>query len=534
MSDSRIILLEVPFAEKDVAKQLGARWNPILRKWYIPEGLDPAPFATWRPGEVLQSEALPEAPPLVNQSAAEDDIPGITLLAYLQQVNLALARGVPKSQWVRVEISQIKRTQGGHLQLELVEHDSLGQLTSRLPAFLWQQKAGKVLERFERETGAQLESGIKVLLQLSVDHNPTYGLRALVEDIDPSYTLGDIAKKLEAIRKSLIDAQVFHLNRSLPQPTEFTHVVVISPKDAAGLGDFREDANRLEAHGICRFTYYTAVFQGPEAAASLRAAVSQFESAEYAADALCVIRGGGSVTDLYWLNDRDLAEALCRIKIPVLTGIGHERDNTILDEVANIRFDTPSKVIGHISGTIYANTQDAIQNFLMILRLSDALLKTAESDVDRLKIEIASDIRHAITQGELGLDRIWALIRENSQEGIQASLHQLDRLMDQLRGNAGNLIHSHEIELAQLRERTLDLATLRLDEAGHEIEALAREILGVGPEATLRRGFALVRDPRGQPLTSRRNALREKRLALEFHDGVLGVVPDSPGGTDEC
>ena len=372
------------------------------------------------------------------------------------------------------------------------------------------------------------------MLQLSVDHNPTYGLRALVEDIDPSYTLGDIAKKLEAIRKSLIDAQVFHLNRSLPQPTEFTHVVIISPKDAAGLGDFREDANRLEAHGICRFTYYTAVFQGPEAAASLRAAVSQFESAEYAADALCVIRGGGSVTDLYWLNDRDLAEALCRIKIPVLTGIGHERDNTILDEVANIRFDTPSKVIGHISGTIYANTRDAIQNFLMILRLSDALLKTAESDVDRLKIEIASDIRHAITQGELGLDRIWALIRENSQEGIQASLHQLDRLMDQLRGNAGNLIHSHEIELAQLRERTLDLATLRLDEAGHEIEALAREILGVGPEATLRRGFALVRDPRGQPLTSRRNALREKRLALEFHDGVLGVVPDSTGGTDEC
>lgn len=529
MPDSRLILLEVPFAEKDVAKQLGARWNPALRKWYVPEGLDPAPFATWRPGEEFRPEASLDAP-VQMKPGPEDEAPGITLLAYLQQVNLALARGVPKSQWVRVEISQLKRTQGGHLQLELVEHDSRGQLTARLPAFLWQQKATQVVERFERETGAQLESGIKVLFQLSVDHNPTYGLRALVEDIDPSYTLGDIAKKLEAIRKSLIDAQVFHLNRSLPAPTEFTHVVVISPKEAAGLGDFREDADRLEAHGICRFTYYTAVFQGPEAAASIRAAITQFEMEGVRADALCVIRGGGSVTDLYWLNDRDLAEALCKVRVPVLTGIGHERDNTILDEVANTRFDTPSKVIGHISGIIYANTQDAIQNVLMILRLSDALLKTAESEVDRLRIEVASDFRHAITQAELGLDRMWSSIRENSQGGIQASLHQLDRLMDHLRGSAESLIQSQELEVLQLRDRTLELATIRIDEAGHEIEALAREILGVGPEATLRRGFALARDPRGKPLTSRRDALQEKRLALEFHDGVLGVVPDSPGG----
>jgi exodeoxyribonuclease VII large subunit len=166
----------------------------------------------------------------------------------------------------------------------------------------------------------------------------------------------------------------------------------------------------------------------------------------------------------------------------------------------------------------------------MILRLTDALLKTAESEVDRLRIEVTSDIRHAITQGEMGLDRIWTHIRENSQEGIQASLHQLDRLMDHLRASSGHLIQNQELELQQLNDRILELSALRLDEASLEIEALAREILGVGPEATLRRGFAMVRDPRGNPLTSRRDALREKRLALEFHDGVLGVVPDSPGG----
>jgi exodeoxyribonuclease VII large subunit len=528
MPEPRIILLEVPFAEKDVAKQLGARWNPVIKKWYVPEGLDPAPFATWCP----EQSDLP--PPEVRADAPEDstESQGITLSRYLQQISLALAKSIPKSQWVRVEISQIKRTAGGHYQLELVEHDSSGQLTARLSGFLWQQKAERVIARFEQETGATLVAGIKALFQLSVDHSPTYGIRALVEDIDPAYTLGDIAKKLEAIRKSLIDAQVFDLNRRLPKPMEFTHVAVISPKDAAGLGDFREDADRLEAFGVCRFTYYTAVFQGPEAASSIRSAIAEFNAKQAgsdSADALCVIRGGGSVTDLYWLNDRDLAEALCRIPIPVLTGIGHERDNTILDEIANMRFDTPSKVIAHIGGTIYANAGEALQNILIILRLSEGVLKTAESEIDRTTLEIMNSVRHGLTQTELALDKTWSSIRENSQEGIQASLHGLERLIDGIRASADSLILNQTAEVNQWLARTLELAELRLDEASHEIEALAREILGVGPDATLKRGFAMVRDPRGKPLTSRRQALREKRLALEFHDGVLGVVPDSHG-----
>lgn len=528
MPDSRIILLEVPFAEKDIAKQLGARWNPALRKWYVPEGVDPSPFGAWRPES---TDLFRPEDPAATSPEPQGDTPGITLTAYLQQVNLALTRGVPRSQWVRVEISHLKRTAGGHLQLELVEHDSQGQLSARLAAFLWLQKAEQVIERFERETGAKFESGIKALIQLSIDHSPTYGLRALVEDIDPSYTLGDIARKLEAIRKSLIDQQVFHLNKSLPSPTEFTHVAVISPKDAAGLGDFREDADRLESHGVCQFSYYTAVFQGPDAAASIRSAIQAFERDVKTGtniDALCIIRGGGSVTDLYWLNDRDLAEAVCRIEIPVLTGIGHEKDNTILDEVANIRFDTPSKVIGHIAGTLYANAGEAIQNVLMILRLSDALLKGAEAEVEQRRIEILAEIRHAITTSEHALERTWSSIRENSQEGLQASLYLLDRLIDTIRTTAQGQIQNQESEIELQLQRCLEFAGLRLDEAGHDIEALAREILGVGPDATLKRGFAMVRSPTGKPLTSRREAIQEKRLALEFHDGVLGVIPDTP------
>ena len=528
MSDSRIILLDVPFAEKDIAKQYGARWNPALKKWYVPEGLDPTPFDAWRAdqNDLFTAEATTSLP-----QKDTGDNPGITLAAYLQQINIALNRGVPRSQWVRVEISHLKRTAGGHLQMELVEHDVSGQLSARLSAFLWQQKATRILDRFEQETGAQLENNIKVLLQLSVDHSPTYGLRAMVEDIDPSYTLGDIAKKLEAIRKNLIDLQVFDLNKRLPQPSEFTRVAVISPKEAAGLGDFREDADRLEAHGVCLFTYYTAIFQGPEAGTSLQAAITAFKQdvdRGMSFDALCIIRGGGSVTDLYWLNDRELAEAVCRLQIPVFTGIGHERDNTILDEIANIRFDTPSKVIGHIAGTLYANAGSAIQDLLMILRLSDGLLTSAEADIEQRRAEILAEMRHALTTSEHALESTFSSIRENSQDGLQQSLLIIERLMDTVKSAAESQIISQETDIETLRQRSLEFADLRLSEASHEIEALAREILGVGPDATLKRGFAMVRNPKGKPLTSRREAIKEQRLALEFHDGVLGVIPDRP------
>lgn len=521
-----MVILEVPYAEKDLAKQMGARWNPALRKWYIPKGLDPEAFTAWLPASPDPREGIPRAPSATDESAI-----GISLSGYLEEVAGAITRGVKRSQWVRAELSQVRRTAGGHLQLELTEHDRSGQLIARLTAFLWSQRAEPIVKKFEQTTGAPLATGLKVLLMLSLDHNPTYGLRALLEDIDPSYTLGDIAKNLEAIRKRLVEANIFHLNQALPKPTEFTHIIVLSPEDAAGLGDFREDANRLEAHQLCRFTYHTALFQGPDASRSLTVALEAITSGfdqDDLPDALCIIRGGGAVTDLYWLNDFAVAQILCRMPIPVLTGIGHERDNTLLDEIANQRFDTPSKVIGHVVGSIYSQATAAIDHLSTIFHQTRSMIGHAQTESEGLIEKTLDRALHLLELSENSLGWLWSEIREESQTGLREADFQLIRLFDSINSLSENQLLRQQASLNQWLDTTLDRAGIQLHESSLELEALMREVLGMGPEATLRRGFVVARSPSGAPLTSKQKAMEASMLELQFHDGLIKVIPTHP------
>ena len=521
MSDP--ILLEVPFQEKDQAKQLGARWNPLLRKWFVPEGLDAARFARWR----TESAMPPAVSPSALDPATESELPGISLRALLNQVERTVSLNIPRAQWVRAEISQARVTAGGHLQLELIEQDTDGQLTARLPAFLWAQRLESVNQTFESATGSPLQAGLKVLFQMNVEYSSIYGLRALIEAVDPAYTLGDMVQKLESIRQLLRSLGLYDRNQRLPEPTEFMEVWVLSPKDAAGLGDFREQADRLEAFGVCRFHYFTAIFQGPEALSSLESALRSLAESlpETRADALCIIRGGGAVTDLAWLNEQALGEAVCRFPIPVLTGIGHERDHTLFDEVANRRFDTPSKVISHIAGTLYANASQAIEQVLQVVGLSLSHLERAEAESDRLKSQILNLGTTGLISAEMALTRLASELGTLAQTDLGRADAELDR---HIRGMAHAVTQSLSLEMAELSQRIgriEDLGLARLQEAEQSLESLTREILGLGPESTLRRGYLLARDLQGRPITSRKAAVQAPLIRLNFHDGALNVSP---------
>ena len=525
MPKTTITFLEVPFAQQDQAKMLGARWDPLKKKWYVPDGLSLIPFKMWLSEDGLIQDQLPTPPhthPLISESGDS-----VCLSAFLQEVSGAIMERVKRSQWVRVEISQLRPINGGHLALELVEHDGEGKLIARLQGFLWNSRAQTVLARFQETTGAVLEVGIKVLFQLTAEFNATYGLRAIIEDIDPTFTLGDIAAKLNAIREGLIQRGVYDLNRKLPCPTEFCKVAVISPREAAGLGDFRQDADRLQSHGICEFTYYTATFQGPDTSGSLLEAIHRLREdvqGGQAFDAVCLIRGGGSVTDLYWLNDEAVAEAIARLEIPVLTGIGHERDNTILDEIANQRFDTPSKVIGHIEGTLYGNTQAAIENLLIIFKTAENHLARGNQDVEDSLRRIVSLAQEQLLHAEHRLDRDFRSIQYESNRHLEFTDFEIIRTLDSIGQRSALIIDSMMRDLEYLRIRLHDLSLERLKEAEQMTEAFAREVLGLGPKATLSRGFALAHHMDGPPITSTQSARLAHQFNLEFHDGTIPVI----------
>lgn len=216
-----------------------------------------------------------------------------------------------------------------------------------------------------------LGPGIKLLVRAKPTFHEVYGLSLVIDAIDPDYTLGDLEARKKEIRARLQREGVFDRNKQLQRPWDYRQVLVLAPQSAAGLGDFRAESDRLERLAICGFTYLAARFQGEGAPAEMLTALATGLERWQATrsglpDALVIIRGGGPANDLAWLNDYRLARWICECPVPVLTGIGHERDSTVLDEVCHQCFDTPSKVIHGIETVIKQRVAEAKTSFEQI------------------------------------------------------------------------------------------------------------------------------------------------------------------------
>nr|WP_256488263.1 exodeoxyribonuclease VII large subunit [Deinococcus sp. HSC-46F16] len=374
-------------------------------------------------------------------------------MGYVEQV---IARGVPGAVWVRAEIASL--TDRRHLYLDLVQFGG-GAEVAKCRATVWARERFALEGKFRRATGGGLTAGLKVLLFCTAEFHAQYGFSLNVLDVAPEFTVGDAALRLEALRETLVREGVYGLNRTLPAPTDFARVAVISPHEAAGLGDFRREVDALEAAGVLDPVYLEATFQGGAASESLTAAIAQARAAheKEPLDALVLIRGGGAVTDLAWLNDLAVARALATFPAPVITGLGHARDDTLPDEVAHTRTDTPSKAAA------------------LIVRTVASAAAQAREDARRIR----ACGREALVNAEAGSR--WAL--------------------DRLLGGA---------------RRQADTGRLNTD-------ALMRQALGLTPERTLARGYALVRDGAGRPVTRAAGVGPGERLTLDFADGTATV-----------
>ncbi|MFC5848544.1 exodeoxyribonuclease VII large subunit [Deinococcus petrolearius] len=335
----------------------------------------------------------------------------LDLADVLEYVGQVIARGVPGAVWVRAEIASL--TDRRHLYLDLVQLGEGGEV-AKCRATMWARERYDLEGKFRRATGGGLTAGLKVLLFCQPDFHPQYGFSLQILDLSPEFTLGDAALRLDTLRAQLVEEGVYGLNRRLPAPADFARVAVISPGGAAGLGDFRRETDPLEAAGVTQFVYLEATFQGHAASASLGAAVAQAREAHArsALDALVVIRGGGAVTDLAWLNDLEVARALATFPVPVVTGLGHARDDTLPDEVACVRTDTPSKAAA------------------LIVRTVAAAAAGAQEDARRIRAHAAGVLVDAAAAAEWTLDRAGAAARRATD---RAAL-EVDALMRQALG----------------------------------------------------------------------------------------------------
>jgi len=363
--------------------------------------------------------------------------PQFSLSEYLGTVQEVIRLAFDEPVWVKAEIRNLN-IKGGHYYLELAEKDAdTDKVIASCKATIWKFSASKIVLKFERETGIEISSDLNVLIKIRARFDPQYGFSVNIEEIDSSFTLGEIAKRYQQIIERLTQEGLIHKNKLLSTPFDIQNVLVIAPQNAAGLGDFKKDADALERNGVCHFVYQTATFQGNTAATSLIESLGiglrQWASTfTFPPDLIVIIRGGGSVNDLAYLNDYKLAALLCKRTVPIWVGIGHEKDRTILDEIAHRSFDTPSKVIAGIRNHIVERVQEAVDSRQTIKLLSQHQITTYQSKNDQLLHHIKSSAQSQLNSGHHLLDQMKERIQFSSQQQVKFSLAQIESLMKEV------------------------------------------------------------------------------------------------------
>ena len=259
-----------------------------------------------------------------------------------KMVRDAIDMQLPDEYWVEAELSEC-REHNGHCYLELIEKDEhTNTPVARASAKCWRQTWLMVKPYFERTTGEPLRTGMKVLLKVYAQFHEAFGFSWIVTDIDPNYTLGDMARKRLEIIRQLKEEGVFDLQRELRIPLFAKRIAVISAEHAAGYGDFCRQLEDNEYGFRFEVTLFPTIMQGEQVEQSIIAALERIYALNTSFDVVVIIRGGGATADLSGFDTLALAENVAQFPLPVITGIGHERDESILDMVAHTRVKTPT------------------------------------------------------------------------------------------------------------------------------------------------------------------------------------------------
>ena len=258
-------------------------------------------------------------------------------------VRRSLEQCLPDEYWVQAELSDVRTNSTGHCYLEFIQKDPRSNnLIAKARGTIWANVYRLLKPYFEESTGQAFVSGIKVLVQVTVSFHELYGYSLTVQDIDPTYTLGDMARRRREILKQLEEEGVLTLNKELEMPVLPQRIAVVSSPTAAGYGDFCHQLKNNPRGFFFHTELFPALMQGDRVEESVLSALDAILNRQEDFDAVVIIRGGGATSDLSGFDTYLLAAACAQFPLPIITGIGHERDDTVLDSVAHTRVKTPT------------------------------------------------------------------------------------------------------------------------------------------------------------------------------------------------
>lgn len=335
--------------------------------------------------------------------------------------------------WVQAELSDVRSNYSGHCYLEFIQKDASGNnLIAKARGTIWSNIYKMLKPYFEQETGQAFASGIKVLVRVSVDFHELYGYSLTVLDIDPTYTVGDMERKRREILRLLEEEGVIDLNKELEMPVLPQRIAVISSATAAGYGDFcNQLSNNPRGYGFYT-ELFPAIMQGERVEESIIAALDAIYARLEAFDVVVIIRGGGATSDLSGFDTYELAANCAQFPLPIITGIGHERDDTVIDLIAHTRVKTPTAAAAFLVACM-DQVADRLDNlsFRMQQGVRNRLL-WEHRRIEGLKQRIPSSAYKRISDAKYGLLAANRDLQMATRQFLSMKKHRLELLQQRL------------------------------------------------------------------------------------------------------
>ncbi|WP_018479154.1 exodeoxyribonuclease VII large subunit [Pontibacter roseus] len=411
----------------------------------------------------------------------------LSLFELHQQIREELEVAFPESYWVVAEISQVSPDKRkGHCYLNLVDKgdDPRGAVQAQARATIWSARYQMLGRYFEEKTGQQLKAGLKILFQANVRFHELYGLSLDIVNIDANYTIGDLARQRQETLKRLEAEGLLTANKELELPLAPQRLAVVSSATAAGYQDF---IHQLQHNGY-GYTFDTRLFpaivQGNEAPASIAKAMSLIARYSHLFDAIVVIRGGGSQTDLSCFDDYKVAAAIGHSPLPVLTGIGHERDESIADLVAHTRQKTPTAVAGFLIDLCREVEVQVESLFDSIYTLSAQYLRLSSDRLERQSLKLSNLTNGYLQKGREKLELFSKSLLLKPKNFLDNQKHLVRDLELEIKANTKDLLHLRGKRLTELSvcvegysQRWLHMKEHDLNKLVHCVETEAKDRL---------------------------------------------------------
>lgn len=438
----------------------------------------------------------------------------LSLFELQRQVKGSLDDTFSMPVWVKAEISEMTVNRSGHCYLDLVETEQgTDNVIARCRATIWSYTFRMLRPYFETTSGQTFGEGLKVLLQAKIEYHEVYGLSLNIRDIDPVYTLGDLARQRREIIRRLQEDGVFEMNKDLELPLVPQRLAVISSPTAAGLQDFLDQLHNNPHKFVFYTKLFSSVMQGSEAPRSIMSALDQIYEYEDLFDAVVIIRGGGAQLDLVCFDQYELAFTVAQFPLPVITGIGHDKDDTVIDLVAHTRMKTPTAVAEFlISGALQFSQElkELEKHFMELItdqlddhknRLSDSadqlnllvkqMIVSQQNRLNIAGIQLANYTESFLKVQQSELKQFMADAKNQTSRFVTRHNHLLDRSANKLNFIFREQVLKNKNLLNQFQHliKIRSLETIRAERKN--LYLIQEKLRLVDPQNILKRGYSI-------------------------------------------